>query len=456
MKRLLPLLLLAAIWTGCAGDDDPIVPDSGQETDPDDEQTDPDNGGTEPDDVSGIRLTYDLTQRRSAKRGVSYTFRSEGDVLLLADGISWSYNWGPDVAGAQIAATLEEHAITFYPMAWNGKYSPERIRAWRAAHPDSEYLLAFNEPNLTDQASMTPQEAAAEWPGLKALADELGMKLVAPAMNYGTLEGYGDPIVWLDEFFSLVPVDDVEGIAIHCYMGTPSAVKSYVQRFYKYGKPIWMTEFCGWEKNNIGSIEAQRRYMAQVVGYLEADEHVAAYAWFIPRGSGTESTFPYNPLLTSTAPYYRTVLGELYCNYTSLDRSARFAPQEVIPAEQFVACHATETAGESGWTAFPDVQPTTDATGILELADLYINQWVEYAVSLPAGGSRPLYLRYTAPQDTVVEIACGAYAEQFTLAKTGDGNWQTVSLSVAPEAGDQELRLKVVSGRLNLNWLSLR
>ena len=30
---------------------------------------------------------------------------------------------------------------------------------------------------------MTPQAAAAKWPELKAMADELGMKLVAPAMN---------------------------------------------------------------------------------------------------------------------------------------------------------------------------------------------------------------------------------------------------------------------------------
>ena len=70
----------------------------------------------------------------------------------------------------------------------------DRIRTYKATHPQCEYLLAFNEPNLTDQCNYTPQQAAVQWPRLKELADELGMKLVSPAMNYGTLGGYSDPV----------------------------------------------------------------------------------------------------------------------------------------------------------------------------------------------------------------------------------------------------------------------
>ncbi len=443
MKRLFFLLLIASAWAGCSDGDEPVRSDSGQEVVP-------------PDDVSGVRLFYELTQRRSPKRGVSYNFRLEEDVQLLAPGITWSYNWGPDIAAPQIVSALDNADIAFYPMAWNGSFDSARIRAWRNAHPESEYLLAFNEPNLNDQARMTPQEAAKEWPRLKALAEETGMKLIAPAMNYGTLENYGDPIVWLDEFFSLVPIDGVDGIAIHCYMGTPAAVKSYVQRFYKYGKPIWLTEFCGWEESCIGSSEAQRRYMAQVLGYLEADDRVAAYAWFIPRGSGTETDFPYNSLLSASRPYSLTAAGKLYCLYTSLDREARFAPPEVIPAEQFIACNAGETAGEPGWTAFPDVRPATDATGLLEICDLFAGQWVEYALHIPEGGKRPLYIRYSAPQDTELEIVCGECSERIILPRTGDGNWTTAAPAITLGAGDHPLRLKVVSGRTSLNWLSLR
>ena len=60
-------------------------------------------------------------------------------------------------------------------------------------------ILAYNEPNLTDQANMTPTRASELWPNLVAVAEKLGMRLTSPAMNYGTLAGYSDPEVWLDD-----------------------------------------------------------------------------------------------------------------------------------------------------------------------------------------------------------------------------------------------------------------
>ena len=54
-------------------------------------------------------------------------------------------------------------------MAWNGAYSAARIRAWLDAHPESRYLLGFNEPNFYDQARMTPAEAPLHGQPSKAL-----------------------------------------------------------------------------------------------------------------------------------------------------------------------------------------------------------------------------------------------------------------------------------------------
>lgn len=83
-------------------------------------------------------------------------------------------------------------------------------------------ILAYNEPNLTDQANMTPTRASELWPNLVAVAEKLGMRLTSPAMNYGTLAGYSDPEVWLDEFYSKpgVSLDDVEnGIGSRAHRG---------------------------------------------------------------------------------------------------------------------------------------------------------------------------------------------------------------------------------------------
>ncbi len=416
----------------------------------------PSDSGTKPEeDVSGIRLNYEIRQERSAKRGVSFNFQFAEDVELMSKGVSWSYNWGPSQGGASIVESMVANDMRFYPMAWNGSFSESRIREWKEAHPDTEYILAFNEPNLTDQANMTPQAAAEHWPRLVALAKELDMKLIAPAMNYGTLANYHDPIKWLDEFFSIVPIEDVDGIAIHCYMASPTALKSYVQRFYKYNLPIWLTEFCAWEES-IGDAKAQARFMSQCLGYLESDPNVAGYAWFIPRGAADENTYPFYALLTKTQPLSLTALGELYANYSSFDKTTYYSPEEVIPAESFRLCNASETATESGWEPYVQLQPTTDVTGVLEIADMFGNQWVEYGLYSPDGAERALLVRYTTPSDAILTFALGDQVVRHAFPATGDNNWRTECVYVTPAKGESVMRVGVMAGRVNINWLSLR
>ena len=171
---------------------------------------------------------------KSTKRGVAFSFTQLTDLPLLSPYISWDYNWG-NTPTEDAAAWFDANEMDFCPMCWNGNYSADKIRAFVAAHPKTKDLLAFNEPNLTDQANMTPAQAAALWPPVVALAKELNLKLVSPAMNYGTLAGYSDPIKWLDEFFAQpgVSIDDVYAISIHCYMSSTSSVQGYVEKFEK-------------------------------------------------------------------------------------------------------------------------------------------------------------------------------------------------------------------------------
>ena len=182
----------------------------------------PVNDGEKPgSDGNGALVKEDYLQAKSLKKGVSFDFGRfpSEDVPLLAPAITWSYNWGIDT---QVKAQEEfrKHSLDFCPMIWNGNWSLSRLEAYKQANPQTEYLLAFNEPNLTDQARMTPAQAAQLWPDVVAAAKELGLKLISPAMNYGTLTDYHDPYKWLDEFFECdgVSFDDVDGIAVHCFM----------------------------------------------------------------------------------------------------------------------------------------------------------------------------------------------------------------------------------------------
>lgn len=395
-------------------------------------------------------------QNRSEKRGVSYGFQLMEDIDLLAPGTSWFYNWANDISPTLDAATKAK-GMEFFPMTWNGNFSKDKIRAYKQKHPECEYLLAYNEPNLTDQANMTPQQAAAIFPEVKALADELNMKIISPAMNYGTLAGYHDPIKWLDEFFELVPLSDFDGIALHCYMATPSAFKSYVRMFKKYGKPIWMTEFCAWE-NNISNVSQQMRYMSDVVNYMEANDDVYRYAWFIPRWEGKVESYPFMQLLSKAKPYSLTDLGKVYVNMSTFDKSVYYTKGTAFPAAHYVALNSTASASQDGWQNSAYVRPTTDISGTLEVYQFLTDYWMEYQIDVPADGTYKLDLRRASYTDASMEISVnGTTLKTLNLPKTGEDNiWETTETELSLSKGKHTLRLKMLSGNTSLNWLRFR
>lgn len=394
-------------------------------------------------------------QSRSVKRGVSYNFQIADDANLLGSGICWFYNWGTTVTDA-VNTTTTQNNIVYFPMAWNGGFNETAIRAYKAAHPECDYILAYNEPNLTDQANMTPTQAAENWPALKSLANELNLKIISPAMNYGTLSGYSDPIVWLDEFFTKVPLSDVDGIAVHCYMSNAGALAWYINRFKKYNKPIWLTEFCAWE-SSIQSATDQMKYMSDALNYLEADTCVVRYAWFIPRANGSVDSYPYMQLLTKTTPYMLTPLGNVYTNMSTQDKSIYYPEQQEIPAEHYSSLNTVDGLPDGNFTYSVRVRPTTDVDGGLEIFDFLPEYWVEYQIETTGDAGKKLNFRYAAVDDSAIEIYVdGQISATCNFSGTdAEDNWQNISTPVYISAGKHTLKLKLKTGRLVLNWLSV-
>lgn len=381
---------------------------------------------------------------KSAKRGVAFNFSVMEDLPLLSDAISWDYNWGND-QNSTAAAWMDMEGIEFCPMCWSGNYNADRIRAYVAVHPSTKYLLAFNEPNLKDQARMTPAQAAALWAPVVALAKELKLKLVSPAMNYGTLDGYNDPIKWLDEFFAQpgVSVDDVDAISIHCYMASPQAVKNYIALFEKYGKPIWLTEFCAWEEYSIHSEADQISYMCSMLNHLEQNPKVERYAWFIPR---YKSGFPYMPLLTYSAPYELTDAGKVYCGFSSFDSSVWLRANERVNVAHYIAVSSDEL----------QVRPSTDGDGLM-LSTIREKQFVDYQIYAPTDASS-IAIRYAAYGKTDLAIWVDGDPIAITsLAATGNMNeWATAEVPMALSQGKHTLRLEVQSGVANIYWFQIK
>lgn len=398
-----------------------------------------DEGGDVQDPVP--QISYVNRQQRSPKRGVSFNFSQfpAEDCAALGPATSWSYNWASTPPSSGIDQQFRSYGMEYVQMIWNGNYSADNIREYKRTHPEAEYILAFNEPNLTDQANMTPAQAAAFWPQIKSLARELGMKIISPAMNYGTLAGYHDPIKWLDEFFAQpgVSLDDVDGIAIHCYMNAPSGVQGFVEMFTKYEKPIWLTEFCAGTGNV--SESAQMAYMAEMFNYLEQSALVARYAWFMPRGSFNSRWN--NALLTTINPFTGqdielTPLGKVYVNMSTFDRNLHYREDEVIPAEHY--------CGISGQT---EIAPSSDpAGGLLQVGGINRGGWADYLVEVEEAGAYALEIRYSSFIDVNVSLSCDGESLADVLLENTSDKWVSKGVRIELPAGKHTIRISSSEG----------
>ncbi|MBN1127518.1 MAG: glycoside hydrolase family protein [Chitinispirillaceae bacterium] len=256
---------------------------------------------------------------RSFKRGLAYGYNAPADLAAISPGVHWWYNWAvtPETAVADVYRT---YGMEFVPMAWGAGFNTTRLRTFLQSNPDVKYILGFNEPNFRSQANLTPSAAAAAWPALEAIADEFNLEIVGPAVNYcgdcvsenGT--SYTDPVVYLDDFFAVCPGCRVDYIAVHNYMCYRSALQSYINRFYKYGKKIWLTEFACWDQPaSVVTSQFQIDYMRAALSALESDTMVFRYAWFIGRTDDI-GAYPYQSIFAA-APGVLTDLGRHYVDF---------------------------------------------------------------------------------------------------------------------------------------------
>lgn len=211
---------------------------------------------------------------RPSKRGVGWALTvPQAEVLGT---LRWWYDWGTDIGDAHGTAASARAGIEFVPMQW-GRWGIEQLA--QVLQPRSRVILGFNEPNHRMQAALSPQEAAALWPQVQAVADQLGLRLGSPAAApCGAKCVEPDPFKWWDAFFEACQGCRVDFLATHYYACNPEWLKSYLQQCRKYGRPVWLTEFAC--PNPGGPDVTSWRYMAQVLPLLDRDPWVERYAWF--------------------------------------------------------------------------------------------------------------------------------------------------------------------------------
>jgi Glycosyl hydrolase catalytic core len=222
---------------------------------------------------------------KSAKRGIAYDLADSADFAALAPGVSWWYNWATAPNSATPADYSSRFGMDFYPMLWNGNVDPTAIVAYLQANPGIKYMLVLNEPNITSQANMTPQAAAQLWPEYEAIAGQTGVKIVGPAMTWGNMTSYEDPVVWLDAFYAAYQAGNngqnpqIDYLAFHWY---DYGLAPQLDSLDKYGKQIWVTEFANWD-SQITTLAGQEAQMTDMVATCESRADVFRYAWFTGR-----------------------------------------------------------------------------------------------------------------------------------------------------------------------------
>lgn len=243
------------------------------------------------------------TVTKSAKRGIAFDISSTADFTVISKGVSWWYNWAPICNTKVPASYYQNYEMDFIPMLWGGNTSANDmtlVKNFILSRPEIKYLLVMNEPNLTNQANRTPSQAASDWIKYEQVINDLAAKgrtvyLVGPAMSWGTMTNYSNPIDWLDAFYLAYRtandgrVPKIDYLAFHWY---DYGLAAQLDALKKYNKKIWVTEMANWD-SQINSYAKQAVQMQQMVALCESRDDVFRYAWFYGRGSFPDDKFTY-------------------------------------------------------------------------------------------------------------------------------------------------------------------
>lgn len=380
---------------------------------------------------------------KSYKRGVSENvFQYHAQMEAVSHGVSWFYNWG-NTLGAYIA---NQEFLEFCPMVWSGNYNADNIRKYVQSHPNCKYLLTFNEPNFKSQANMTPTLAAERWPQVKALADELGLKIVAPALNYSPDAPYTNPVTWMDEFVKLVGNDAFDYTAIHFYGGMGGMQNLATEFHNRYGKPVWITEFCYWP-GEMGEVSAasQMSFMVEAVEWLEKTEWIYRYAWFKAL-EDNRANFKLIESGKGEDPRNLTELGKIYNYMSEFDMSVYHPVGEAIPATEYVGrLYAGIGASNDAGNPLP-----------IEISSFTSGSTLDYQFDVQNAGDYNLVLKVTGvgeptrfdPKISVYSVKNdGSDGEMLSAAQQfglpgNETDYKTVVFPLTLSAGQQTIRLK--------------
>lgn len=391
--------------------------------------------------MPAIRIVACDEQVQSRKRGICANHLEPADFPVLARGVSWWYNWHFTHKETIPAGVKFE----FLPMAWGDRPADmEGLEAYLAsASVKPRAVLAINEPNLKDQAFISPEKTAALYLKIKAIADKHGVTVIGPHMSLGSpKEGsitamdpiehkevtYTFMVPFLKAVYSYLGKTDVPATAFHAYgdMGEMTWAVGMMGKEFK--RPVWVTEYNYWKAKD--DAEA-RKYLIQSTDLLERTRNVEGYAWFKERMDE-----PKNALLTKEGGKL-TPMGEAYVAMPVHDEDVYYRLPGRLPAENYVEMGQTE------------IWPTDDVDGFTHMLAGASGAWLEYNVQVDQVGEYKVALR--VERAGKIEILSGD--KVLATVESTEKKWQTVTTKIKLAAGAQKIRVKLGAKGLGANWI---
>lgn len=216
--------------------------------------------------AEGIRFVRVFPWRWTGKKGIAGGI---GRNLKL----DWAYNWN-----ISDHSSLEREYV---PIRQN-RHWPGLDQDWKRR--GSTHLLGFNEPDKTDQAKMSVDEALQAWPALLAT----GLRLGSPAPSDGGLS-------WLYEFMRKADEKKlrVDFVAVHYYRATndPGDAKGAADQLERFledvhkrtKRPLWVTEWnhgANWTKPADPNPRQQRAAIEAMLERMDELPYVERYALY--------------------------------------------------------------------------------------------------------------------------------------------------------------------------------
>ena len=380
---------------------------------------------------------------------------------------SWSYIWGRAL-NSNFPYIDKDHV--YNPMQW-GNFSwthgssqgpLENLHSEFQSNPKPVFFMGFNEPDKTEQGTITVEEAIMRWPRFEAR----DVPLVSPV----PANAFAD---WNTNFFSQAEDNGyrIDHTALHWYAGpNASSLINTINRAYtNYGnRPVWLTEFSvvPWSRGS-WTDKDNFDFLAEFMWRAEGLTSLKRYSLFAftTGGSTNNPNYPDAPRSdTFNADGSLTPFGQLYAGWDGVTNvvtnrayhlhayggyrrgqnpGGALAPTAVSPSNnvagvQWILAPATTVTNTNTFRIIStlDGRPlrSSDGTNVTFGTNGETGAPVEWSMAAAEYGLQ--YIQHPASSNRRLQL--GSNSTTFTMAASGNTNdiskWRLVRPAVSEEA----------------------